>query len=354
MDCDYLIVGQGLAGTVLGWQLRARGRHVVFVDRGEPGTASKVAAGLINPITGQRVHLTWRWAEFHDVARRFYSDIEAETGVIFFRKTPLVRILREASDVKRWEETRLHPEVLACLSDPQPVPLTRPGSVNPGLAGFEIASAYMLNVPEFLAASRKVFEVRTEELNVVNQIDAQSDRVVIETRGGAVSAERVVFCQGPDGQRGNPFFDWVPFNCAKGEILTVECEALRDEHRVLNGPGWLAPLPGQPGVFRAGSTYAHSDLSNTPTSEGRGSIEDNLRRLLKAPFETVDHAAAVRPIIRRSRALAGMHPTHTRVGFFNGLGSKGTLNAPAIAEKFVAQLEDGIPMDHELDLLRNL
>ena len=57
---DFLIIGQGLAGTVLAWNLIQRGRSVIVLDREDESTSSKVAAGLINPITGRYLTKSWR------------------------------------------------------------------------------------------------------------------------------------------------------------------------------------------------------------------------------------------------------------------------------------------------------
>jgi len=51
---DYLIVGQGLAGSVLAWCLAQQGRRVLLLDDGHRHAASRAAAGLINPLAGMR------------------------------------------------------------------------------------------------------------------------------------------------------------------------------------------------------------------------------------------------------------------------------------------------------------
>ena len=53
-----MICGQGLAGTLLAWELVRLGSRVVVVDPGETVTSSKVAAGIVTPITGKRVALS--------------------------------------------------------------------------------------------------------------------------------------------------------------------------------------------------------------------------------------------------------------------------------------------------------
>ena len=76
MKVDYLIVGQGLAGSLLAWQLLERGQRVLVIDRDEPDTCSKVAAGIVSPITGSRIAPSWRINEFLPFAHQFYWKIE--------------------------------------------------------------------------------------------------------------------------------------------------------------------------------------------------------------------------------------------------------------------------------------
>ena len=51
---DYIIVGQGLAGSAVAVQLLRAGKKIVVFDRPESNKASHVAAGLFNPITGKK------------------------------------------------------------------------------------------------------------------------------------------------------------------------------------------------------------------------------------------------------------------------------------------------------------
>ena len=81
---DFLILGQGLAGTTLAWQLRWRGFRVLILDRETEGTSSQIAAGLITPITGQRFVKRERYEELFASAEEFYRRVEAETNAAFF------------------------------------------------------------------------------------------------------------------------------------------------------------------------------------------------------------------------------------------------------------------------------
>src|SRR6185436_13422159 len=69
---DAIILGHGLAGATLAWHLRWRGWRVLVVDRDEAVTSSKVAAGIVTPVSGRRVARSWRVDEFLPVAGEFY------------------------------------------------------------------------------------------------------------------------------------------------------------------------------------------------------------------------------------------------------------------------------------------
>jgi glycine oxidase len=114
---DGVIVGQGLAGTVLAWQLRFRGVRVLVLDDPKPMTASRIAAGLVTPITGQRLVPSWRFSEFWPVAVEFYRRVERETGVMFFREVPMVRLFKSEAERERILKSQ-SPEVVSLVRFP--------------------------------------------------------------------------------------------------------------------------------------------------------------------------------------------------------------------------------------------
>ncbi len=145
-----------------------------------------------------------------------------------------------------------------------------------------------------------------------------------------LQAKRVIFCQGFAG-RENPWFGCVPFDPAKGEILTIRVPGLA-ERRVFHCGIWLAPLGRE--LFRVGATYDRNHLDDCPTLSGREEILNQLAFFLRLPFRVQNHQAAVRPIVIGRHPIIGLHPQFPRLGYFNGLASKGSLQAPFIAEQF--------------------
>jgi glycine oxidase len=94
---DAIIVGQGLAGTTLAWRLREAGQRVLLVDACEAVTSSKIAAGLMTPITGQRLVLTANCDALMAEARAFYAGVEQLTGSKFFHERTAVRLFQRLS-----------------------------------------------------------------------------------------------------------------------------------------------------------------------------------------------------------------------------------------------------------------
>ena len=59
MQVDFLIVGQGICGTMLSWYLHKEGKTFLVIDEEKPNSSSRVAAGVINPVTGRRYAYSW-------------------------------------------------------------------------------------------------------------------------------------------------------------------------------------------------------------------------------------------------------------------------------------------------------
>lgn len=345
---EFVIVGHGLAGASLGWELIRRGHRPLVIDREEAVTSSLVAAGIVTPITGQRVALGWRIAEFWPCAAEFYKTTAALLGRNFFHFLPHVRLLNTADEERRWAEKRNDPAFAQWLVSPQPDPLVPPGAV--AGPGFAMQSAW-LDVPGWIRASRQWLKDR--QLFLAADAGPASTNpaghATMATSAGTIHARTIVFCQGHEASR-HPHFSWLRWKSAKGEILDLSIPDLPGD-RILNRSQWLLPLGH--GRFRSGSGYAWDDLTTSPTESGRRAIEAQLARLITVPWQVTGHSAAVRPIIRESRAIIGRHPAHPQLAFFNGLGSKGVLHAPWFAAQLADHLITGRPPEYEADLCRN-
>jgi glycine oxidase len=327
---DYIIVGQGIAGTTLAWQLHWRNARVLLIDRDEETSSSKIAAGLITPITGQRFVKSWRFDELWSSAQQFYRRVEELTGCEFFALNSQVRLFSNAKEQGRFAKRQFSEEDAKL-----PTPLVNEESFDDSFGGFEMQAVGQLNVLEYLTASRSFFEQRSAwiegEVGLENDIAIRHG--IVELVSHKIKARCLIFCQGYSSDP-HPWFPQVEFDATRGEIITVRVPGLT-ETRIINRGVWLAPLGGE--LFRAGSTYDWDDLTSGPTEAGKANIVERLQSFLRLPFQVVNHQAAVRPIVIGRHPIVGLSAADPQIGIFNGLGSKGSLQAPSVAGQF-AQL----------------
>src|SRR5215210_7395405 len=81
MRADILIVGQGIAGTLLAWELERAGLAIDVADQGHAGAASSAGAGIINPVTGRRLVKSWQIDALLPLARAAYEALESSVGI---------------------------------------------------------------------------------------------------------------------------------------------------------------------------------------------------------------------------------------------------------------------------------
>ncbi len=341
----FLIIGQGLAGTALAWRLHERKVPFLIVDRAEPVTSSKVAAGLITPVTGMRLKVSWRFEVFYPEALRFYRRLGRLLGRRVFFPRSHVRLLKNEQERQKWPQ-RLRESEIVPFVHPQ-APRLDPQLVTLPHEGFQQRHAAWLDTATYLETSRRFFGEACRTASV-EPGDIHDDAEGVSWDGERFS--HIVWAQGWQAA-GHPLFKWVPFQNALGTLLTAKAD-LNGERRILHRGCWV--IPRADGTVRAGSTYEWTFSDPPAGSPGMtADLETKLREFLAVPVEILDRHSAVRPIIKSRQALLGAHPAHPRVVFFNGLGSKGSLRAPWLAKHLVEHLLDGMPLDPEFDLQAN-
>lgn len=331
----FLIIGQGIAGTLLAWYLSKAGCALTIVDRRHQDSSSMVAAGLVNPITGQRLALTPRFNEFASTAHETYRAISLELDNNFFVKKPIIRILRS-----RQEEGRARYLTTAPESSRYAVELKPPGAhtnaLNDPFGSLIIQGGRHLRTKIFLNALKSYFL----DKKMLIEADIKHSDIKIHQDYVEWNAERfdaVICCEG-FAAKDNPWFAHLPYNLAKGEIMKVAIDNRTLPDALLCQQQWL--LPDEDGNYWAGSTYDRAHINIAPTPEGENTILEGVRNFLKAEIRVLERYAGIRPVMLDQQPVIGMHPSLARVGIFNGFASKGILWAPHYAKNFAQILSD--------------
>ena len=83
---DYLIIGQGIAGTMIAFFAKKAGKKILVIDQSRPHSSSKIAAGLMNPITGRKFVKSWKIDDLLPFAIQTYQEFTELLGEPFFEQ----------------------------------------------------------------------------------------------------------------------------------------------------------------------------------------------------------------------------------------------------------------------------
>jgi len=330
MVVDYLIIGQGISGTWLSYYLQKANRSFIVIDNDQPNSASRVAAGIINPVTGRRIVKTWMIDELLSFLVPAYEELGNELSIkaiekkslIDFHSTPQMKIAFDER-VKENADLLFHPKDQRQYQN----------IFNYDFGFGEVDPCYVVNLKEILPAWRKKLlsnnQLLDEDLDITEL--KQTDEGINYKN---IKAEKIIFCDGIHSSQ-NPFFKNLPFALNKGEVILIESPGIPSTHIFKKG---MMLTSIQKDLFWLGSNYLWEFPDDRPTEQFRKQTELLLRSWLKVPFKIVDHKASVRPANIERRPFVGFHPTYINIGILNGMGTKGCSLAPFFAKQLTGHL----------------
>jgi glycine/D-amino acid oxidase-like deaminating enzyme len=347
MHTEYIIIGQGISGTWLSYYLQKANKSFLVIDNNQHNSASRVAAGIINPVTGRRIVKTWMIDELLSHLIPAYEKIGNELGitgitqknVIDFHPTPQMKIAFD----ERLKEDETN------LRKPTDENIYR-NYFNYEFGFGEVNPCYVINLQEILSGWRKKLETAGNLLNEdFNLAELKLSDNSIQYKN--IIAEKIIFCDG-QASATNTFFKNLPFSLNKGEALIIESTEIPSTHVFKKGM-MLTPLQGMgANLFWIGSNYLWDFADDQPTPAFKQQTEALLKNWLKVPYKIVDHKAAVRPANIERRPFVGFHPVYKNVGILNGMGTKGCSLAPYFAKQLTEHLVNKTEISTEANITR--
>src|SRR5690554_321054 len=340
---NVIIVGAGLSGICLAHELEKHNIPYQIIDKNE-NHSTRVAGGMINPMTFRRMIKTWKGDELIPTLEKYYPEIEEKIGTRFFFPMKIRRAFSSRDEQKMWEEKTIdnsYSSYLASINKPEETPLY---VTNHFGNGFVKTPGY-IESKIFLESNQRYFKNK----NTLHYATFDYDALDIQNKTyHGKSYTHLVFAEGFQGED-NPYFGYLPFKNAKGETLTIQSRIInRDE--ILNRKCFI--LPTQDGYFRLGSTYGWGTKDPSPTEAAKEELIENYLALCSASMEIVDHQSGIRPAAMDRRPMIGEHPEHKGLYVFNGMGAKGFMIAPFFAIQFINFLRGEEELDREVNIER--
>ncbi|KQB39058.1 FAD dependent oxidoreductase [Flavobacterium daejeonense] len=341
---DYLIVGCGLAGISFAEMAMANQKSILVVND-ESQNSSKIAGGLYNPVILKRFSEVWQAKEQLELMNAFYTNLEQKIAVKVDFKKPILRKFFSIEEQNNWfaasDKPALAPFLSTTIITKKYAGIDSPFNYGEVLHTGYVDTASLLEQYKNYLLAEKLLQQETFDYDALEVLGNS-------IRYKNVEARHIIFAEG-FGMHANPFFKHLPLDGTKGELFIIKAPDL-DLDVIVNTSVFILPLGSD--LYKVGATYNWKDKTDLPTEEGKQELVDRIKEIINCEFEIVSHFAGVRPTVRDRRPIVGTHPDNGSIHVLNGLGTRGVMLGPAMAKALYENIEKGIPLDKEIDILR--
>jgi len=305
----YSVIGGGIAGLMTAWLLHQRNALDKIYIAPQSKTASAIAAGVINPITGIRFAKTWMADQLFPMAFETYRSIEKQLGISFFQPVSILRIAETITQLNDWS-ARSESDAFAKYVDADCDISAYTEKVKLEKGGFFIQGAAKIDVGVLMNSLTDFFRKKNFIIDEHYEINSDS--------------ERVILCEGIE-MMGSKMLLKNPVIPVKGHYLVCDIPELKSEV-IIHGKVTVIPQPD--GLYRVGSTYQRGELSETSDESQVLLLEQLLRQTIKVPYKLSAVLVGIRPSSPDRRPIIGSIDGQKSIFILNGLGTKGYSLAP--------------------------
>lgn len=344
MKVDYIVVGLGLAGLAFIEELTdAKKTFIVFEDDSQ--TSSLVAGGVYNPVILKRFTPVWNAEKQLDIALPFYKKLEEKLNIKIDKKFIIKKVFKSIEDQNNWFEASDKP-VLSKFMNPSIIH----EKINGVIADFgfgEVHQTGRIDTEKLVSSYRNYLNKKAQivfKKFEYNLIEFKEETISYKE----ITAKRIVFCEG-FGIKKNPYFNYLPLNEAKGELITIHAPELNINF-LLKSTLFVLPLGDN--NYKVGATFNWTDKTSNPSEEGKEELVEKLKKVINVPYTIVSQSAGIRPTVAGRRPLVGVHPEKEQLVVLNGLGTRGVMIAPTVAKNLFNHLENDEMLDKEIDVKR--
>ena len=341
-NTKVLVIGQGICGTLLSWFLYQNNIHHTVIDSFKENAPSRIAAGLINPVTGRRYVTVWKDDILLPFAQKTYLEIEAFLQKKIYTPYQILdcfpnHFMKEGFE-KRLLENNHYLENFSAKIKNVTAPL--------GIGAINQCATVNLNVLidswQAFLTSRNQFKNTFFELEALSYSDKKIKYQDEEF-------DYIIFCNGAAAAEMN-LFSKLPFAINKGEALHLKIDEIDASH-IYKKSFCLIPF-GNKNEYWFGSNFIWNFEDEAATDIFAQEAISQLQNFITCNFTIKKQLSGLRPATIERRPFVGFHPQHNTIGILNGMGSKGCSLAPYYANQLVHSIIYQHAIDKEVDINR--
>ncbi len=342
---NFLIVGQGLAGTLLSYQLIKKSQSFLVIDDIKFISSSKVAAGMFSPVGGKRMLKTWLSETLIEYLNNSYLDIEKILNTKFYYQQSILQAFQDNeieiyNKINNLDENDERKKYINTNNKNFENINTNSGSILLNGGGW-------INTEVLLNTFENYLKSKNQLINDVfdyKYLEKQNDVWIYKD----LSFDNIVFCEGHKAIN-NPFFNWIPFQLCKGEVININVKDISKDYILKKGI-YLVNLNND--IYKVGASYEWKDLSLESTEKGINFITDKLDKFIKPKYNIIKKLSGIRPTVLDKKPLLGEHNENKNMYIFNGLGTKGVMIAPYFSSVLLDFVLDKKELPNEVNITR--
>lgn len=341
---DYIIVGSGLAGISFSETLLNYNKSFCVFNTNK-NASTKVAAGLYNSVILKRFNLVWKAQEQINLLPQFYGNIEQKANVNLDYNLEVRKRFTSTEDQNEWF-VAADKQKLETFLDAQIISNSNENVNAPFGFGKVLQTGYV-----DVSLLYDAYQLYLEDLGVFHNEVFDYDNLIMHLDGfeyNGIKTKNIVFAEG-FGLHQNPFFNFLPLDGTKGELLKIHAPNLKLDY-CLNSSLFILPIGND--NYKVAATYNWTDKDSLPTEEGKKELLDKLDAIINCEYTVLEHFAGVRPTVLDRRPLVGEHPIHKSMYILNGLGTRGVMLGPYLAQLLFDSIENKTELDPQVDIVR--
>lgn len=349
---DYIIVGLGIAGLSFCEKLKKNNKSFIVFDTSK-NSSTLSSGGVINPTVLKRFTKVWN-ADLHiSEAIPFYTELSKKLSISVLDLIPILRIFNSAEEQNNWmvasDKKGMSSYLSSKLIKNKNPHINAPFGFGKVLGTGRIYSSVLLNAYKEDLQNNNLLISEKFEYDLLEEVDD-----VIKYKD--ISAGKILFAEGISAIK-NPFFPQDPKHNGKKLLI-----GNKGEYIIINAPDLnlkfmlkasLIIIPLGNDLYKVGTTYERDNYTNNTTQKAKEELKTKLSKIINCSFDVVDQIAGIRPTTRDRRPLMGTLKESSNKVFFNGLGTRGFISAPSLAQNLYNHLECGEELSYETDIKRH-
>lgn len=307
MKKDIGIIGDGIVGLLLAWQLKDNARVTIYGDN-QQNIASLYGAAVINPMA------------YNEKSNPNFTNIFEHAVAVY----ESIGTALNKNYIKLFHSITNHYKP------------NKDNYISAHSDAAKVALKPLLLHQDSLWEVAPLLKVDTQLTNDLRTYFRNKNQLITSqiNKNNTPKHQYLIYCEGAS-VRQNELFSNIKFTANKGNIIIATSATLPEQY-IYDIDLKIVPLGNQTFWIGSDHVWQYHDLSIDPNF--RIKVEQMLAKNFNCAFNILQHIAIERPTIAGQQPIFQWHKEYKNIAVLNGFGTKGFSNAPFYTQKVALEI----------------